>query len=38
LLEDLDAIVIQKPYSGEALGRKIREVLDVSRARALALA
>jgi len=37
LLEDLEAIVIQKPYSGEALGRKIREVLDVSRARALAL-
>jgi two-component system, cell cycle sensor histidine kinase and response regulator CckA len=37
LLEDLDAIVIQKPYSGEALGRKIREVLDVSRARALTL-
>ena len=35
LLEDLDAIIIQKPYSGETLGRKIREVLDVSRARAL---
>jgi two-component system cell cycle sensor histidine kinase/response regulator CckA len=35
LLEDLDAIVIQKPYSSETLGRKIREVLDVSRARAL---
>jgi hypothetical protein len=28
---------IQKPYSGEALGRKIREVLDVSRAKALTL-
>jgi two-component system cell cycle sensor histidine kinase/response regulator CckA len=37
LLEDLDAIMILKPYSGEALGRKIREVLDVSRARALTL-
>ena len=37
LLEDLDAIIIQKPYSGETLGRKIREVLDVSRARALTL-
>lgn len=37
LLEDLDAVVIQKPYSGETLGRKIREVLDVSRARALTL-
>jgi two-component system cell cycle sensor histidine kinase/response regulator CckA len=35
LLEDLDAIVIQKPYSSETLGRKIREVLDVSRAGAL---
>jgi two-component system, cell cycle sensor histidine kinase and response regulator CckA len=37
LLEDLDAIIIQKPYSGETLGRKIREVLDVSRARVLTL-
>jgi len=35
LLEDLDAMVIQKPYNGETLGRKIREVLDVSSERAL---
>ena len=37
LLADLDTMVIQKPYSGEVLGRKIRDVLDVSRARALIL-
>jgi CheY-like chemotaxis protein len=30
-MEELDAVVIQKPYSVEALGRKIREVLDTAR-------
>jgi len=30
-VEDLDAAVIQKPYSVEGLGRKVREVLDNSR-------
>jgi CheY-like chemotaxis protein len=27
-LEDLNAVVIQKPYSVEVLGRSVREVLD----------
>jgi CheY-like chemotaxis protein len=29
-IEDLGAPVIQKPYNVEAIGRKIREVLDMS--------
>jgi two-component system, cell cycle sensor histidine kinase and response regulator CckA len=29
LIENLGAIVIQKPYSVQTLGRKVREVLDV---------
>jgi len=29
LFEEIDAVVIQKPYSVEVLGRKVREVLDV---------
>ena len=33
LLEESEAVVIQKPYSVEGLGRKIREVLDVSLAK-----
>ena len=28
LMEELGAVVLQKPYSVEGLGRKIREVLD----------
>ena len=27
-LEELHAVVIQKPYTGSGLGRKVREVLD----------
>ena len=34
-LEGLGVLVIQKPYSVDGLGRKIREVLDASAARAL---
>jgi PAS domain S-box-containing protein len=34
-LEESEAVVIQKPYSVEALGRKIREVLDASLAKVL---
>jgi hypothetical protein len=28
LINDLGAVVIQKPYSLEGLGRKVREILD----------
>ena len=31
LLEEWGAVVIQKPYTVERLGRKIREVLDKAR-------
>jgi PAS domain S-box-containing protein len=30
-VEDLGAVVIQKPYSVEGLGRKVREVLDIGK-------
>jgi len=33
LMEELGAIVLQKPYNVEGLGRKIREVLDKSKKR-----
>jgi signal transduction histidine kinase len=29
-LEELKAVIIQKPYTGDGLGRKVREVLDAS--------
>jgi hypothetical protein len=35
LLKELEAVVIQKPYSVASLGRKIREVLDASPAKVL---
>ena len=30
LMKELDAVVLQKPYTVEGLGRKVREVLDKS--------
>jgi hypothetical protein len=35
--EALGADVIQKPYNIDKLGRKVREVLDASRAKAIPL-
>ncbi len=36
-IEALGADVIQKPYTIDKLGRKVREVLDASRAKAIPL-